>query len=105
MKKDTKIIIAASIAVVIGVVSIFTSEFETIPEIDIPISNDHGYPDAISSGPLTLTKSQYKLYENIFYIVDGLEEDEKGSIRFFVPDGRLYRTTDYDGAVKPSFSL
>jgi len=37
--------------------------------------------------------------------VDNLREDEKGNIRFFVPDGRLYRTTAYDGAVKPSFSL
>jgi len=72
--------------------------------VDTPPSS-RLHPDSISSGPLTLTKPTYKLRENIFFIVDNLREDEKGNIRFFVPDGRLYRTTSYDGAVKPSFSL
>ena len=106
MKKDSMIIIAVFVAIAIGIISIVTSEFESIPEIvDFRIPNDHGHPDAISSGPLTLLKSQYKIYENIFYIVDGLKEDEKGNIKFFVPDGRLYRTSSYDSAVKDSFNL
>ena len=106
MKKDSIIIIIAIIAITIGVISIGTSEFTSIPKvIDIPKTNDQGFPEAISSGPLTLTKPEYKIFENIFYIVDGLKEDEKGNIRFFVPDGRLYRTTAYDGAEKSSFNL
>jgi hypothetical protein len=106
MKRDSIIIIAALVAIAIGIISIGTSEFTTISKsIDnISRSNDFGHPEAISSGPLSLTKSQYKIYENIFYIVDGLREDEKGNIRFFVPDGRLYTTKAYDGAVKSSFN-
>ena len=103
MKKDTIIITVAIIALVIGIISIISSEFESLSNIfDIRFPNDHGHPDAIVSGPLTLTKSQYKIYENIFFIIDGLKEDEKGSIRFFAPDGRLYRTTNYDGSIKTS---
>ena len=106
MKKDTVIIIGIIVAIAIGIISIGTSEFKSIPKIfELPRSNDHGYPEAISSGPFTLTKSQFKIYENIFYIMDGLKEDEKGNIRFFVPDGRLYRTSAYDGAEKSSFNL
>jgi len=104
MKKDTIIIVVAVIALIIGVISIVTSEFSSISPINlvIPKSSDHGFPEAIFSGPLTLTKPQYKISENIFIIIDGLKEDEKGNIRFFVPDGRLYRTIAYDGAIKSS---
>lgn len=106
MKKDSIIIIVAFVAIAIGIISIVTSEFKSVPEIiEIPRSTDHGFPDALSSGPLTLTQSKYKIYENIFYILSGLKEDEKGNIRFFVPDGRLYRTTAYDGSIKSSVNL
>ena len=112
MKKDTAIIIGASIILVLGIISIVISEFESIskfisiPKIDHTLrSDDKGFPEAITSGPFTLTKSQYKIYENIFYIVDGLNENEKGTIRFFVPDGREYRTTSYDGSQKSAFNL
>ncbi len=100
------ILVLAFVGIAIGVISIIVSESESISKIfDIRFPDDHGFPDAISSGPLTLTKPQYKIYENIFYIVDGLKEDEKGNIRFFVPDGRLYRTTAYDGSIKSDFNL
>lgn len=104
MKKDSIIIIVAIIAISIGIISIGTSEFELISKIvdNISRSNDFGHPQAITSGPLTLTKSQYKIYENIFIIMDDLREDEKGNIRFFVPDGRLYKTIMYDGDKKSS---
>ena len=106
MKKDNIIIIVAIIAVIIGGISIVFSEAESISKIfDFRGLETHGYPDAISSGPLTLTKSKYKIYENIFYIVDGLKEDEKGKIKFIVPDGRIYRMTEYDGSIKSGFNL
>ncbi len=106
MKKSTiSIIIGVTIAVVFGRTAVGMLSDELIPTIvDTPTSG-RPHPDSISSGPLTLTKPTYKIYENIFYIVDGLREDEKGNIRFFVPDGRLYRTTAYDGAIKSSFNL
>ena len=75
-----------------------TSKVEITPE-------GHAYPDAVSSGPLTITKYQHKLSENIFIIVSGLESNEKGNIRIFMPDGRLYKTFEYDGSVKNSFNV
>jgi len=104
MKKRT-IIIGITIAVVFGITAVGMLFDELISVIDDTPPSGRLHPDSISTGPLTLTKSTYKLRENIFFIVDNLREDEKGNIRFFVPDGRLYRTTSYDGAVKPSFSL
>ena len=106
MKKRTiTIIIGITIAVVFGITAVGMLFDELISVIDDTPPSGRLHPDSISTGPLTLTKSTYKLRENIFFIVDNLREDEKGNIRFFVPDGRLYRTTAYDGAVKPSFSL
>ena len=106
MKKSTTKIIGVAIALVLGITTIGMLSDELIPDIvNTPTSSNPSHPDGISSGPLTLTKPTFKIYENIFYIVDGLREDEKGNIRFFVPDGRLYRTTAYDGAIKSSFSL
>ena len=106
MKKSTiSIIIGVAIAVVFGITAVGMLFDELIAVIDDTPPSGRLHPDSISTGPLTLTKSTYKLRENIFFIVDNLREDEKGNIRFFVPDGRLYRTTAYDGEVKPSFSL
>jgi hypothetical protein len=75
-----------------------TAEFESTPE-------GLGHPDAVSSGPLTITQYQHKLSENVFIVVSGLEPNEKGNIRIFMPDGRLYKTIQYDGSVKNGFNV
>src|SRR3972149_3347836 len=77
---------------------------ETTPEIKIT-PGGLGHPDAITSGPLTITQYEHKIYENIFMIVSGLGGDEKGNIRIFMPDGRLYKTIQYDGSVKNGFNV
>ena len=74
-----------------------TSEVEITPE-------GRAHPEAITSGPLTITQYQHKLSENVFIIVFGLEPNEKGNIRIFMPDGRLYKTIQYDGSVKDGFN-
>ena len=74
-----------------------TSEFEITPE-------GRAHPDAVSSGPLTIAQYQHKLSENVFIIVSGLGPNEKGNIRIFMPDGRLYKTIQYDGSVKDGFN-
>lgn len=76
---------------------------ETISKGEI-IPEDRFHPDAMTSGPLTITKYQHRLGENIFIIVNGLGPNEKGNIRIFMPDGRLYRTLQYDGSVKSDFN-
>lgn len=76
---------------------------ETTPKIEItPEGRTH--PDAITSGPLTITQYQHKLSENVFIVVSGLEPNEKGNIQIFMPDGRLYKTIQYDGSVKNGFN-
>jgi hypothetical protein len=101
--------ITAVIALGIIYVSMFTPKPiiqdnlpEKIPQVEN--SSGLGHPDAISSGPLTITKYEHKLGENIFIIVSGLNYNEKGNIRIFMPDGRLYRTLEYDGSVKNGFN-
>ncbi|MEX2313417.1 MAG: hypothetical protein WD650_05440 [Nitrosopumilaceae archaeon] len=76
---------------------------ETTPEIKIT-PEGLGHPDAITSGPLAITKYEHKIGENIFIIVSELGPNEKGNIRIFMPDGRLYRTLEYDGSVKNGFN-
>ena len=63
-----------------------------------------GHPDALTSGPLTITKYEHKITENIFMIISGLEKNDKGNIRIFMPDGRLYKTIQYDGSKKESYN-
>jgi len=75
---------------------------EKIPQIEN--SPGLGHPDAITSGPLTITKYEHKISENIFIIVSGLNYNEKGNIRIFMPDGRLYKTLEYDGSLKSGFN-
>jgi len=101
--------IIAAIALGIIYVSMFTPEpvFQGNPPEKIPQienSTGFGHPDAITSGPLTITKYEHKIGENIFIIVSGLNYNEKGNIRIFMPDGRLYKTLEYDGSVKNSFN-
>ena len=77
---------------------------ETTPEFEIT-PEGRAHPGAVSSGPLTITQYQHKLSENVFMFVSGLEPNEKGNIRIFMPDGRLYKTIQYDGSVKDSFNV
>src|SRR3990172_5719229 len=76
---------------------------ETTPEFEIT-PEGRAHPDVVSSGPLTITQYQHKLSENVFIIVSGLEPNENGNIRIFMPDGRLYKTIQYDGSVKDGFN-
>ena len=101
--------ITVVIALAIIYVSMSTAEpifQDTPPEKTSQIENmtGLGHPDAIISGPLTITKYQHKIGENIFVIVSGLNYNEKGNIRIFMPDGRLYKTLEYDGSIKNGFN-
>ena len=111
--KKTTIPIIIGITVVMAIAIVYVSMLttkpivqDTTPEKTSQIENTTGlgHPDAITSGPLTITKYQHKIYENIFLIVSGLNYNEKGNIRIFMPDGRLYKTLEYDGSVKDSFN-
>ena len=111
MKKSTVlIIIGVAIAIVLGIIAVGILSEELIikniptdapPDVETP---GLGHPDALTSGPLTITKYEYKITENIFFIISGLQINEKGSIQIFMPDGRLWKTIQYDGSEKQSFN-
>ncbi len=111
MKKSTiSIIIGVAIAIVLGITAVGMLSDELIIKnilTDVPSNVEIpglGHPDALTSGPLTITKYEYKITENIFMIISGLEKNDKGNIRIFMPDGRLYKTIEYDGLQKESFN-
>ena len=58
----------------------------------------------ISSGPFSIDKSQYKLGENIFLTVHGLNPDEVGNIIFYTPEGKTWKVIPFNGTAKSSFS-
>ena len=111
MKKRTiLIIIGVAIAIVLGITALGMLSDELIikniptdgpSNVEIP---GFGHPDALTSGPLTITKYEHKITENIFMIISGLEKNDKGNIRIFMPDGRLYKTIQYDGSQKEGFN-
>ena len=111
--KKYSIPIIVGISVAIGISIAYAGLMMEEPIININPNENSGinnqptireHPESIISGPLTITKYEHKIYENIFMIVDGLEENEKGNIRVFMPDGRLYKTYQYDGSVKSGFN-
>ena len=111
MKKiSIPIIIGISVAIAVGIVyagmfieePIIGNSQNNSNENNQPVMREH--PNAIKSGPLTITKYDHKIAENIFLIVSGLTNEDKGNIRVFMPDGRLYKTYEYDGSVKDSFN-
>jgi len=111
MKKSTiPIIIGVAIAIVFGItaVGMLSDELiikniptDTPSNVEIP---GLGHPDALTSGPLTITKYEHKITENIFMIISGLEKNDKGNIKIFMPDGRLWKTIQYDGSQKEGFN-
>ena len=81
MKKSTiSIIIGVGIAIGLGITAVGMLSDELIikniltdapSNVEIP---GLGHPDALTSGPLTITKYEHKITENIFMIISGLEK-------------------------------
>ena len=61
--------------------------------------------DQASSGPLTILKTKNRLYENLFFTINGLEKNQKGDILIFAPTGALSQTIPFDGSVKTHFNF
>ena len=61
--------------------------------------------DQASSGPLTILKTKNRLYENLFFTINGLEKNQKGDILIFAPSDELYQTIPFDGSAKTHFNF
>ena len=57
----------------------------------------------VTSGPFSINKNQYKLGENIFMIVSGLQPTEVGEIDIVDPKGDTYSKIPFNGTMKSSF--
>ena len=102
MKKGlTPIIIIAVVAAIGGSVYFVMNSVG----LTLPGPNDsENFVDAVSSGPVTILQYEHKLGENVFVHIRGVGLEEKGNIRFFTPEGVLYKTVNYDGTIKQDFN-
>jgi len=57
----------------------------------------------IVSGPFSINKNQYKLGENIFMIVSGLQPTDIGTIDVVDPKGGIFTSIPFNGTMKSSF--
>jgi hypothetical protein len=57
----------------------------------------------ITSGPFSINKNQYKLGENIFMIVSGLQPNDVGTIDVVDPKGGTFTSIPFNGTMKSSF--
>lgn len=60
--------------------------------------------DDVRPSPVSVTKYEHRLGENVFLQIGGLEPDDRGTIGIFTPEGLLYRSFEYDGAAKHEFN-
>lgn len=94
-----------AIAVPIAAIVIGFAVFGLAPEGCEPNCDDGGkHHDAVWSGPISVTQYKHRLGDNVFFIITGLQPDEKGTIGVFTPEGVLYKTIHYDGSLKSSFN-
>ena len=58
----------------------------------------------IVSGPFAISKSQYKLGENVFLTVNGLKPSEAGNITIARPSGDIFLRIPFNGTLKEGFN-
>jgi len=90
------------IPIIVGVIIV-------VAIVSVIYFNDIKNPDEtksqwISSGPFAISKSQYKLGENVFMTVHGLKPIENGQIVFILPSGKPYVTIPFNGTLKTDFN-
>lgn len=96
------IVIAGGIATAIMLFPKYEStNSDTLPR---PKFIDKNVSPAISSGPLTILNSKFKLGENIFLTVRGLDEKDVGKILFYTPKGKLFHQLLINGSSKSDFN-
>ena len=102
MKNSKSLIIVGIISalILISIVSFSSSLDENKVKGQNNIVKDTG----VYSGPVTITKYEHKLGENVFFQVKGLQPHEKGNIFVFTPKGILFKTYEYDGSLKSNFN-
>ncbi|WP_371504127.1 hypothetical protein [Nitrosopumilus adriaticus] len=83
-------------------------KFDEIEKINLENEYAPKEREWISSGPFQIDRSEYRLGEKIFLVIDGLNVDEKGQVALLRPLNSthysVYWTIPFDGAEKPAFN-
>ena len=102
---NKKIVPMAGIAIAFIVAGVLVFNIpETEVEDEYADDNLGQAHDAVWSGPIGVTQYEHRLGENVYFIIRGLQSDEKGMIGVFTPEGILYKSFEYDGSKKTSFN-
>ena len=109
MNRNVGIATAVGIAIIIGVI-VFQ-----INETTYQVSSPEEYKKSIGEqsvahvvypdnpqllGPLQINKDKYLLGENVYVILTGLNPQDKGTVLFLTPEGKIYDKWGFDGSVK-----
>jgi len=102
-KKFIPVILGAIAITFVVLISVILTEEEGVDRNFLsettPKPSEH-----ISSGPVTILNSKHRLADNVFFVVTGIEPNQKGNILVFTPKDILYTTIPIDGAKKSDFN-
>ena len=111
MNKNVGIATAVGIAIIIGVI-VFqindTAYHVSTPEeykksVGTQSVSHVVYPDNPQFlGPLQINKDKYLLGENVYVILTGLNPQDKGTVLFLTPEGKIYDKWGFDGSKQDS---
>ena len=103
-KKFIPVILGVIAITVVVLISVILTEEEGVDRNFLsettPKPSEH-----ISSGPLTILNYKHRLADNVFFMITGLEPNQKGNFLVFTPKGILYTTIPFDGSVKTNFNF
>jgi hypothetical protein len=100
----SKIIGACILGVVVAAVIAAIVFVEPI-DVAKPKQEEDPFKDWNRSGPFAINKFEYMIGENVFMTVNGLGQNDVGSIIFVMPNGTTkYITIQFNGTEKPGFN-
>ena len=98
-----KIIGLTIVAVVIASI-LLTIVFVGPIDVSAPKKEDE-FRDWNRSGPFAINKLEYKVGDNVFFVVSGLTPNDIGNAVFVLPNGTTkYISISFDGTQKPGFN-
>jgi hypothetical protein len=109
MNRNVGIAAGIGIAVIIGVIIFQVNEtrWEQV-SVEEYYEKDGRVPGIVYPdnpqflGPLQINKDKYLLGESVFVFISGLTMTDKGSVDFFLENGKRYATINFDGEKGPS---
>ena len=102
-KKFIPVILGAIAITVVVLISVILTEEQSVDRNFLSETTPKP-SEQISSGPLTILNYKHRLADNVFFMVTGLEPNQKGNFLVFTPEGILYTTIPFDGAEKSGFN-